>query len=134
MPYGPDTDPCDLAALDEAASSSEGGVAPSPDRYVWGNPAFMCAAVLAGAFAEHAWGLRAGGPAELGSLPIHVLPDGEVGAHPTAVVWPASAVEHVLGRGVMPLLAFRGEARVRIPWIGSVADPRGPLEAWWSDR
>jgi len=134
MPYGPDTDPCDLAALDETAPSSEAGVAPSPDRYVWGNPAFMCAAVLAGAFAEHAWALRAGGPAELGGLPIHVLPDGEVGAHPTAAVWPASVVEHVLERGVMPLLAFRGEARVRIPWIGSVADPRGPFETWWSGR
>jgi len=134
MPYGPDTDPCELALLDEATLSSGSGAGTSPDPYVWGNPALMCAAVLAGSFAERGWSLRAGGPAELGSQPIHVLPDGEVGAHPTAALLPPSVVEHVLGRGVMPLLAFRGEARVRIPWIGSVAAPRGPLQAWWGGR
>ncbi len=131
MPYGPATDPCELEALDEAAPLRESGSAPATDPYVWGNPAFMCAAALAGSFAEHAWGLRAGGPAEFGGRPIHALAEGDVAAHPTAAVWTASAVERVIGRGVMPLLSFRGEARVRIPWIGSVAEPRGPLEAWW---
>ncbi len=134
LPYGPETDPCELAGFDEAAPAQERAADPGVEPYVWGNPAFMCAAALAGSFAEHAWGLRAGGPAELGSQPIHVLADGEVGAHPTAALWPASVVEHVLARGVMPLLAFRGEARVRIPWIGSVAEPRGPFEAWWNQR
>jgi type VI secretion system ImpC/EvpB family protein len=122
LPYGPRTDPCAFAALDEAASG----------RYVWGNPAFVCAAALAGSFARHGWDLHSEGPVDFGGRPIHVRADGEVAAHPTARVWTADRVQRVLAAGVMPLVAFVGEARMRLPWIGSVAAPRAPLAGWWS--
>ncbi|MCG6989718.1 MAG: type VI secretion system contractile sheath large subunit [Gemmatimonadetes bacterium] len=133
LPFGPTTDPCELPFLEEVthASATE-ATKTSPDPYVWGNPAFMCAAALASSYQKHAWNLDPTGPAEFDSRPIHVLPGGEVGAHPTAAAWTASTVERVLRRGVMPLVTFPEEARVRIPWIGPVAEPRGSLQAWWS--
>ncbi len=131
MPYGPDTDPCELEGFEEVRP--EDGP-PSADRYVWGDAAFMCAAALAASFAERAWGLRVGGPADFGGRPLHALADGDVGAYPLQAPWTADAAERVRGRGVMPLVTYRGEARVRVSWIGSIAAPRGPLEAWWSAR
>jgi predicted component of type VI protein secretion system len=122
LPYGPRTDPCDLAALDEGAAG----------RYVWGNPAFVCAAALAGSFARHGWGLGREGPADFDGRPVHVRADGEVGAHPTASVWTADRAQRVLAAGVMPLVTFLGQARMRLPWIGSMASPRAPLAGWWS--
>ena len=137
LPFGSETDPCELAFLEEApppAGASPEGTTPSPSQYVWGNPAFMCAAALASSYARNAWDLDATGPAEFDGRPIHVFPGGEVGAHPTAAAWTASTVERVLRLGVMPLVTFSGEARVRLPWIGSVAQPRIPLQAWWSGQ
>jgi type VI secretion system protein ImpC len=149
IPYGPGTDPCDLAGLDEAAppASATGpdagaqgptggaaglpGAAPGTGRYVWGNAAFVCAAALASAFAERGWDLRADGPVELAGRPIHVTVDGRVAAHPVATAWRTGAVARVLASGVMPLVAFRGEARLRVPRIGSVSRPPAPLRAWW---
>lgn len=133
LPFGSSTDPCELPFLEEVAHApATDAMERSSDQYVWGNPAFMCAAALASSYQEHAWNLDATGPAEFENRPVHVFSGGEVGAHPTVAAWTASSVERVLRRGVMPLVTFAGEARVRIPSIGSVAEPRSPLQAWWS--
>jgi hypothetical protein len=135
LPFGSETDPCELAFLEEATPPTgvpREDTTTRVDEYVWGNPSFMCATAIASSYANHAWDLNAMGPAEFESRPIHVFPGGTVGAQPTAAVWTASTVERVLRLGVMPLVTFSGEARVRIPWIGSVTEPRGPLHAWWS--
>jgi type VI secretion system protein ImpC len=131
MPYGPTTDPCEMEGFDEVVVGGEG---PRADAYVWGEPAFMCAAALAASFAERGWNLGVEGPADFAERPFHALDDGEVGAHPVLAPWTPDAAERVRSRGVMPLVTWRGEPRVRVAWIGSVAAPRGPLEAWWSVR
>ncbi len=131
LPYGPTTDPCELEGFEEAGAGSG---EPRAERYVWGDPAFMCAAALAASFAERGWSLASEGPADFGGRPIHARDDGEVGAYPLLAPWTADAAERVRSRGVMPLVTYRGEARVRVTWIGSVAAPRGPLGAWWSTR
>jgi len=94
----------------------------------------VCAAALAASFSEHGWNLDAEGPADFGGRPFHALDDGSVGAYPLASPWTADAAERVRERGVMPLITYRGEARVRLSWIGSIAASRGPLLAWWSGR
>jgi type VI secretion system protein ImpC len=131
LPYGPATDPCELEDFAEVGADAG---KPGAHRYVWGDPAFMCAAALASSFAQRGWDLAAEGPADFGGRPFHALDDGEVGAYPLVAPWTADAAERVRSRGVMPLVTYRGEARVRVSWIGSVAAPRGPLEAWWSAR
>lgn len=135
LPFGSITDPCELPFLEEvahAANAAAGATKTRSDQYVWGNPAFMCAAALASSYQKHAWNLDATEPAEFDNRPVHVFPGGEAGAHPTAAAWGVSTVEGTLRRGIMPLVTFPGEARIRVPWIGSVAQPRGPLHAWWS--
>lgn len=131
LPYGAETDPCDLEGFQEVPP---GETRPGPQRYVWGEPAFLCAAALAASFARRGWELAVEGPADFPARPLHALGDGTVGAHPLLAPWTADAAEQVRGRGVMPLVVYRGEARVRLSWIGSIAAPRGPLGAWWSTR
>jgi type VI secretion system ImpC/EvpB family protein len=126
LPYGPGSDPCERLPIDEVG---EGG----PERYLWGNPAFVCAAALADAFHEQGWALGGRAAGAFGSRPFHVRDDGRIGARPTRGAWMEAAAERARARGVMPLIAHRHEARMHLPSTSSVAVPSAALAGWWNE-
>lgn len=124
LPYGEDTDPCEVLAVEEADLAAG-------DAFLWGNPAFPAAAALARSFLERGWSLSPG-PRELSGLPIHVGAAGAVLAHPVEAVWNAEALRRVGDRGVVPLAGYRQEARLRVPALFSTQEGGAALSAWWS--
>jgi type VI secretion system protein ImpC len=51
-PYGAKTEPIEIFEFEELTAK------PEHDRYLWGNPCFFCACLLAQAFSEEGWDLR----------------------------------------------------------------------------
>ncbi len=54
LPYGRDTDPVEVFDFEETAGEF------AHEHYLWGNPAFACACLLAGAFSREGWSMIPG--------------------------------------------------------------------------
>lgn len=123
-PYGKDTDPCERIALEELDGHD-------PGLYLWGNPAFACAASIATSFAVHGWDFEPGSHPDLRGRPAHLLGDPGAGAGPAEAVWTVDGARRISGEGIMPLLAFRDETRLRLQLVGPVAKASDSFHAWW---
>src|SRR5215472_4926358 len=65
LPYGKETDPAELFDFEEMPQST------AHEDYLWGNPAFVCAALLAQAFSKEGWRMRPGTIRQIDGLPLH---------------------------------------------------------------
>ncbi len=122
-PYGEHTDPCERIALEELDGHD-------PGVYLWGNPAFACAASITAAFAMHGWAFEPGSHPELRGCPAHFLEDPDAGAGPAEVVWTVDGTSRISGEGIMPLIGFRDETRLRLQRVSPVANASA-FHAWW---
>ena len=122
-PYGEHTDPCERIALEELDGQD-------PGLYLWGNPAFACAAAITAAFAEHGWALELGSHTELRGCPAHLLEDPRAGAGPAEAVWTVDGASRISDEGIMPLIGFRDETRLRLQRVSSVANASA-FHGWW---
>ena len=116
LPYGKKTDAIESFDFEEMT-----GV-PAHEDYLWGNPAFACAALLAESFSEYGWDMRPGTHAQIGGLPLHVYEqDGESALKPCAeALLTDEAVERILENGLMPLVSLKGQDAVRIVRFQSI--------------
>lgn len=127
LPYGQRTDPIEQFAFEEMPGGRD------PAAYLWGNPAFACARLIAAAFIENGWGDGPGDILELDDLPAHVYEDsGERVLQPdTETLLGERALQHILERGFMPILGHRQRNAVRLARFQSLADPPAPLAGPW---
>jgi type VI secretion system protein ImpC len=128
LPYGTKTDPAECFAFEEMP------LAPNHAAYLWGNPAFACALLLARSFLERGWSMEPGDHLEVGDLPAHTYQAaGEHRMTPCAEVFLTErAADAVLGHGVMPLLSLRDSNAARLLRFQSVADPPAALSGPWA--
>lgn len=127
LPYGEDTDPIERFDFEEMES------VPVHEHYLWGNPAFVCACLLALSFSEYDWNMRPGIIQDIAGLPLHIFKEqGESKVTPCAeVIMTESMVEELLARGLMPLFSFVNRDTVRLTRFQSVADPPALLAGPW---
>ncbi|RJQ70907.1 MAG: hypothetical protein C4519_20080 [Desulfobacteraceae bacterium] len=127
LPYGEKTDEVAYFAFEET------GAAPAHEHYLWGNPVFACALLLGMAHTRDGWDMRPGTVQDIDHLPTHVfVHDGESIVKPCAeVVLTVEAVEQILNSGLMPLLSFKGQDRVRLARFQSIADPVTRMAGRW---
>lgn len=104
------------------------------EAYLWGNPAFACALLLAEGFRDRGWEMEPGDRLQMEGLPAHTYKaEGEVRLKPCAEVCLGErAGEAILGRGPMPLLSFRNRNAVRLLRFQSLAAPPAPLAGAWT--
>lgn len=128
LPFGADTEPLDAMPFEELGE--EGG----HERYLWGNPVLACALLLGQAFSRRGWAMAPGEVDEIASLPLHVYKkDGESRTKPCAeVVFTQRAAERIMEAGLMPLLSFLNQDRVRLARFQSIAEPPTRLAGPWS--
>ena len=95
LPYGKDTEPTELFQFEEMPDPT------AHESYLWSNPAFACALLLAESFAEQGWELRPGAISEIGGLPIYIhRVEGEPSTLPCAeVLLTQTAAEKNDGKG-----------------------------------
>ena len=128
LPYGKETDPAELFDFEEMPQP------PVHEDYLWGNPAFACAALLAQAFSKEGWHMRPGTIREIDGLALHAYQEnGESCVKPCAeVLLTEDAAEKILDQGMMPLASLKGRDAVRLIRFQSIADPPSALAGRWS--
>jgi len=127
LPYGRKTAPLDSFDFEEFP------LAPDHEDYLWGNPGFAVAQMLAQSFTEAAWDMRAGAITEIDGLPLYVYEhDGDSKSKPCAeILLTEDAAERLLEEGLMPLISFKDRDRIRITRFQSIADPLRALAGRW---
>jgi len=127
LPYGSRSEEIDSFAFEEQDP------APDHERYLWGNPAFVCAELIARAFLERGWSMEPGDYLEVDDLPAFAFAEaGESRLQPCAEVCLGErAGQAILERGPMPLLAYRDRPTARVLRFQSLADPPAALAGAW---
>ena len=128
VPYGAETDPIGSFSFEEGVRGND------HDKYMWGNPAFAFAVILAREFIDGGWLLN---PArlvgQLDGIPLHIYEDGGVAqAKPCAEALLSDEVLEALAQeGFMPLVCHRDRDFFVIPRAQSVATPPAVLAGNW---
>lgn len=127
LPYGSDTDPLERFAFEEQEDTPQHG------RYLWGNPIFACCYLLGRNFLHHGR-FQPAEILDIEDLPLHILTSGgERSALPCAeYLLTLQAAETLLEAGLMPLLSFKEQDRVRLGRVQSIAQPLAQLADGWN--
>jgi len=129
LPFGLETEAINACAFEEMA-----GV-PDHEDYCWGNPIFACLVLLGQAFSADGWQLHPGSVQDVDGLPLHVYQDnsGASVTKPCAEAWLTErAAERLLDQGLMPLISYKNQDRIRLARFQSIAAPLKPLQGRWS--
>jgi type VI secretion system protein ImpC len=125
-PYGPEASPTERLEFVEL---------PTPDHagFLWGNPAFVAACLLAQAFSRNGWNLTEDLGHDVEDLPVHVYDNGgEPEIKPCAEARLGDrAFERILDFGIMPLQSFADRGTVRLARLQSLANPLAALAGRW---
>jgi len=129
LPYGKKTSPLETFDFEEFPET------PVHEDYLWGNPGFAVALLLAQSFSQAGWEMRPGTAVEIDRLPLHVCGRaGESVSKPCSeVLLTEDAVERILEAGLMPLVSFKDQDRVRLGRFQSIADPPRGLAGRWGN-
>lgn len=127
LPYGRDTDEIEAFAFEEMPDE------PVHEHYLWGNPAFACACLLAQSFSREGWDMTPGSVHDIDGLPIHSFEvNGETGLKPCAeVLLSDKAVEAMIDKGIMPLASIKGTDAARLVRFQSLATSPTALKGRW---
>jgi type VI secretion system protein ImpC len=133
LPYGKETDPIESFSFEEMPGEPEHNE-PEHEDYLWGNPAFVCALLLAQSFSESGWDLRPGQRAELDRLPAHIYQhDGDSEVKPCAeALMTVDTADRIMESGLMPLASMKGQDQVRLLRFQSIAQPLKALTGRWT--
>lgn len=126
LPYGDGADECDAFAFEET---------PTHEDYLWGNPALLCARLLAESWSDAGADMRPGLHQDVGGLPYHVeRVDGEPVPVPCAeTLMSERAATRMMELGFMPLASMKDSDAVRLVRFQSVAEPLRGLAGRWND-
>lgn len=119
LPYGAETEPIEEFDFEEIGK----GMMPAHESYLWANPSFAIACLLATAFSESGWDLRPGEFQDIEGLPLHIYrEDDESQIKPCAeVLLTMRAAQKIIERGVMPLISMKDSDVVRVGLFQSLA-------------
>jgi type VI secretion system protein ImpC len=129
LPYGAKTERVESFAFEEL-----GGV-PEHERYLWGNAGLFCTFLLARSFIEEGWEFRPGSIQEENGFPVHTYQAaGETVAKPCAgILLTRSAAEAIMENGLMPLLSYKNQDRIRLGRFQSISNPPSALSGPWGE-
>jgi len=131
LPYGKETEPTEEFDFEELLHSA----GPTHESYLWANPVFAVALLLARAFLRSGWDLHPGELQEIEGLPIHVYEEGgETHIKPCAeVLLTVRAAEKIIECGPMPLLTMKDTGTVCLGMLQSLALPATRLAGRWGE-
>ena len=127
LPYGYDTDPTEVFSFEEFSDPY------NHNNYVWANPAFACAYLLAKSFRLNGWEIAENIAREIEGLPMHIYKvNGETITKPCAEIATTEAgLQKMIDNGIIPLVSFRDSDRVRIGSFHSIALSEERIRGRW---
>ncbi|MFO7713052.1 type VI secretion system contractile sheath domain-containing protein [Desulfosarcina sp.] len=128
LPYGKETDPVDAFAFEEMRDPV------NHEHYLWANPVFALVLVFGRTFGRYGWRWSKGFISDVNDLPLHLVKDrGEMTNKACAEVFLNDrALERIIAEGLMPLVSFRDQPRIRLACLQSIAEPLRPLSGRWN--
>lgn len=128
LPYGKKTDSVESFDFEEMLPE------PAHEDYLWANPAFACALLLAQGFSQDGWDMSPGVVRDIDDLPLHAYTrDGQSELKPCAeVLLTEQAAERILENGLMPLVSFKAQDKARLLRFQSIATPLSALAGRWA--
>jgi type VI secretion system protein ImpC len=124
LPFGKDTEPTEQFDFEEFGTGDD----PSTRHwsYLWANPGFAIAYLLAAGFSKNNWDLRPSDALEIEGLPLHVYEnDGDSEIKPCAeVLLTMRAAQKIIDTGLMPLLSMKDSDTIRLGMFQSIAGTR----------
>lgn len=120
LPYGADTEPTEQFDFEEVAATHD--QSPRHEDYLWGNPAFALAYLLADGFSKNGWEFRPADRLEIEGLPLHVYESrGDSEIKPCAeVLLTVRAAQKIIEHGLMPLLSMKDTDTIRLGSFQSI--------------
>ena len=128
IPYGERTEPTETFHFEEFPRSI------AHENYLWANPGFICALLLAQSFWETGWDMLRNLIQDIDNLPAHIYQeDGETKTKPCAeVTMTQNNCEKLIAQGLMPLISFRDTNRVRVGRFQSIGFSESMLKGRWN--
>lgn len=128
LPYGDRTEPTEVFYFEEFTK------AVPHENYLWANPSFICALLLAQSFRGSGWDLTKSIIQDIDNLPAHFYDeDGETKTKSCAeIAMTQSNCERLIAQGLMPLIWFRDTNRVRIGRFQSIGLSESMLKGKWN--
>ena len=127
LPYGAKTDPIESFPFEEFSPFA------GQQQYLWGHPAALCASLLAEAFSESGWTLTSDLASRISGMPLHIYEAGGethvIGC--TEAPLSERAMRLLIDKGLMPILAVKGQDDILLPRFQSIAEPPTPLAGPW---
>ena len=121
LPYGANTRSIDAFEYEECDGRHDW------NHYLWGNPAYACAVMLAQGFDKDGWAFQPSPVVDLHGMPLHATVDADGDPRSvTAEAWLVrERISWLTSVGLMPLLCVKGRDSVQLSLIQSLATPRG---------
>ena len=134
LPYGSNTRSIDSFEYEECDGSHDW------NHYVWGNPAYACAVMLAQGFDKDGWAFQPSPVVDLQGMPLHATVDAD--GDPRSVTAEAWLVRDrtawLTSVGLMPVLCVKGRDALQLSLIQSLAVQEGaaksPLLGRWGQK
>lgn len=128
LPYGRATDPAETFSFEEFNETIE------HDNYLWANPSFICALLLAKTYRKFGWEMSRNFQLSLSDLPTHIyLDNGEVNSKPCAEILITETVcQKLLDEGIMPLISFKNSDRIQLGRFQSASSLQNKLNGKWT--
>lgn len=128
LPYGSATEPTEVFAFEEFAEDHD------HDQYLWANPCFVVANLLAITFKELGWDFGSRFYQDVDGLPLHMYKkNGEAVYQPCGeVLLSQNAAEKLMEYGIMPIVTFKNSDRVRLARFHAISHPLAVLRGRWS--
>lgn len=128
MPYGEKSDSIDTFSFEEFSGKND------HNKYLWMNPCFAGALLLAQSYRLYGWQMGQALQRDIENLPMHVYQDaGETKTKPCAeVVLTENLLETILDAGLMPLISFRDSDKVRLSHFQPISSFSRNLSGKWN--
>ena len=126
LPYGEKTEEIDSFQFEEMPQRAH-------EDYLWANPSWYCARMLAQSFTNRGWDMDSGDTLNLGYLPAHnYTEDGESRLQACAELLLSEAtMVAMLDHGLMPLISYRNQNTAVLGRFQSIASPVTALAGPW---
>lgn len=127
IPFGADTDPAETFSFEEISEIAQ------YNEYLWTNPCFILAVLLAQSFSLNHWNLPSNFSHDIEGLPTPFFSqaDGKESVPKSEFVLNHSLCEAFLELGLMPIVTFQNNDALRLPRIQSIAFPNKQLKGKW---
>lgn len=128
LPYGKDTEPTEVFYFEEFMSST------NHKEYLWTNPSFICALLLAQSFQQQGWNRNNALLQSLAGFPLHIYRENDEAKMKACaeIVMTQSNCNQLLEQGLMALISFRNSDSISLSRFQSIAFPSSELNGKWN--